>query len=95
MGGKESLAWMQQGSCKDSTDLHFSGDPFLQELARKVCSDCPVLETCHDYALRRYQWRDGIVAGMDWRDREAARKRAGLSHPAKAPTFDKSIYYQN
>lgn len=59
-------AWMEQAPCRDADpDLWFpeSMDDGDAAAAREVCRDCPVKETCLEYALERCE-PAGIWGGL-------------------------------
>ena len=44
--------WMDEGNCVEQPPgLFFPSDGVGVEVAKKVCTDCPVKEVCLEYAL--------------------------------------------
>lgn len=74
--------WQDEGACRGLTDVFFSPHnerPAAKEereaLARRICSDCPVLAECADYALRHRE-QGGIWAGVSFEpDREIEKRK--------------------
>lgn len=70
--------WMDGAACRGLTEVFFP--PLAErpqtrlrreEAARKVCRECPVLETCRDYARKHHEY--GFWGG----ESEEERHRAG------------------
>lgn len=72
-GGSEpdDVPWQDRGACRGvGPGVFFSVEPWEQQLARELCSVCPVQPTCLEYALAR-NIDNGIWGGMS----ERARRR--------------------
>ena len=70
-----ATAWMAEGNCR----LHppatfFPSDGVGVDKARKICRDCPVLDTCLDYALEE-RIDHGVWGGCSERERRRILKR--------------------
>ncbi|MFA7478405.1 MAG: WhiB family transcriptional regulator [Acidimicrobiia bacterium] len=51
-GGIMDNTWMSQGLCANyPPTTFFPSDGAGVEVARKICAECPVAETCLEYAL--------------------------------------------
>ena len=63
------MTWQQDSACRDADpDLFFPvgyGPPFARQIAaaKAVCSQCPVVNKCLDWAIDSGQ-TEGIWAGM-------------------------------
>jgi WhiB family redox-sensing transcriptional regulator len=70
--------WMSDGACREHTDLTWfptRGVYAGMQTAKAVCSGCPVLETCLEWALERpMETREGIWAGTVRAERERLRR---------------------
>ena len=69
--------WMDGAACRGLTDIFFP--PLAErpqtrlrreEAARKVCQECPVLDTCRDYARKHHEY--GFWGGESEDERRAA-----------------------
>jgi WhiB family redox-sensing transcriptional regulator len=73
--------WIEEAACKGQTELFYprQGDNSSFAKAAQICSTCPVLIECDEYAMTNYE-RFGIWAGMNEKKRRVARR---LSHPTE------------
>jgi WhiB family redox-sensing transcriptional regulator len=64
-----NLAWRQKGACRglDPT-IFYPPTEEEAEMAKSVCEECHVSETCLEYALGHRE-RDGVWGGATERDR--------------------------
>ncbi len=69
--------WMEQGACRGLSDIFFA--PLAErpqtrarreEKARTVCLQCPVLETCRNFAREHREY--GFWGGENEEERHAA-----------------------
>ena len=79
-----ATAWMAEGNCR----LHppatfFPSDGVGVDKARKICRDCPVVDTCLDYALEE-RIDHGVWGGCSERERRRILKRRRLEAAAEA-----------
>jgi WhiB family redox-sensing transcriptional regulator len=76
--------WIEEAACKGQTELFYprQGDNSSFAKAAQICSTCPVLIECDEYAMTNYE-RFGIWAGMNEKKRRVARR---LSHPTETMT---------
>lgn len=78
----ETWRWQDEAACRgEDLELFFGSDGETrddreerEDIARAVCSECPVLGACADYALTRPE-RDGVWGGMTPDDRAVERRR--------------------
>lgn len=54
--------------------------------ARAICSHCPILEECRNYAVQ-YEGIYGIWGGWDWHEMRAERKRRNIVAKSWAMTY--------
>jgi WhiB family redox-sensing transcriptional regulator len=73
--------WIEEAACKGQTELFYprQGDNSSFAKAAQICSTCPVLIECDEYAMTNYE-RFGIWAGMNEKKRRVARR---MSHPTE------------
>jgi DNA-binding NarL/FixJ family response regulator len=70
-------AWAVRGACNGQPSLF--EDPKRTAEALAVCATCPVLNECHEWALRNAV--DGVAGGMTPEARTAWRKANKLAEP--------------
>lgn len=70
-------AWMARATCDDTVDF-FSEERGEMELAKQVCTTCPVIQECLAYALARSETY-GVYGGL------TATERIGLFRKWKTP----------
>ena len=71
-------SWMAKGNCADKhPSVFFPSDGVGVEKARKICADCPVKESCLEYALRN-RIDHGVWGGASERERRRILKRRRL-----------------
>ena len=75
-------AWMAEGNCR----LHppatfFPSDGVGVERARKICRNCPVVETCLEFALEE-RIDHGVWGGCSERERRRILKRRRIESTA-------------
>ncbi len=82
--------WQDRGSCRGLTDVFYAPRnerPAAREereaLARRICSDCPVLPECSDYSLRHHE-PGGMWAGISFEPDNATTKRKKRRTPSAA-----------
>lgn len=50
--GDQPTAWMEAAKCRDlSLAIFFPPDGVGVEIAKRICAECPVIESCLEYAL--------------------------------------------
>lgn len=69
--------WQADANCRGvDPDLFFPDGPGLDaQVAREICSDCPVRGDCLDYAIDHGE-RFGIWGGLNDPERRAVRRRS-------------------
>jgi WhiB family transcriptional regulator, redox-sensing transcriptional regulator len=61
--------WMAEGNCADKPPgVFFPSDGVGVEIARRICSSCPVKQVCLEYALRN-RIDHGVWGGTSERER--------------------------
>lgn len=66
--------WMDDARCAEvDPDLFFPEKGGSTKLAKQLCSSCPVLETCLDYANTN-RINEGIWGGKSSKERSTARR---------------------
>lgn len=75
----QDLEWLAAGKCRNvAPDIFFPSDGAGVEVAKQICSDCPVKEPCLEYALAN-RIGQGIWGGASERQRRRiARERRSL-----------------
>lgn len=67
--------WAQEGLCAQTDpEAFFPGKGGSVQSAKRICSRCPVLEQCRNYALETRQ-RDGVWGGLSAGERRAETKQ--------------------
>ena len=67
--------WMQRGLCREiPPTVFFPSDGVGVEAARRICAECPVKESCLEYALT-YRIDHGVWGGCSERERRRILKR--------------------
>ncbi|MCV7067917.1 WhiB family transcriptional regulator [Mycolicibacterium farcinogenes] len=82
LGSLETWEWRVQARCRDEDPalfFHPDGERTRdraqrQQLARQICSNCPVVRQCHDHAVR-FQEAFGTWGGLS----EDERRKSGTS----------------
>ncbi len=75
-------SWMARGNCRDQPPSRFfPSDGVGVELARRICSSCPVKEPCLEYALDQ-RVDHGVWGGASERERRRILKRRRDAAPA-------------
>lgn len=71
-----ATAWMAEGNCRNYLPaVFFPSDGVGVDRARKICNqDCPVAETCLEYALE-HRIEHGVWGGCSERERRRILKR--------------------
>lgn len=68
-------AWMGLGNCrKYPPAMFFPSDGVGVDRARAICKNCPVIETCLEYALAEHI-EHGVWGGCSERERRRIQKR--------------------
>lgn len=72
-------SWMDEAACKNRTSLFFPGEHALGEVltAKSICTDCPVVADCLDYALT-FGEKDGVWGGLSAEERKRLRQRSRM-----------------
>ncbi|HEY3140276.1 MAG TPA: WhiB family transcriptional regulator [Acidimicrobiales bacterium] len=71
--------WMADGNCaSEPPSLFFPSDGVGVEVARRICVDCPVKESCLEYALNN-RIDHGVWGGCSERERRRIIKRRRLA----------------
>ncbi len=73
--------WMEVGKCKElSPAIFFPSDGVGVQAAQRICAECPVADTCLEYALSE-RVDHGVWGGKSERERRRIlrRRRVGLS----------------
>ena len=72
--------WMAEGKCRDHPhETFFPSDGVGVEIAKRICADCPVRESCLEYALF-HDIEHGVWGGASERARgRIARHRRSLA----------------
>ena len=66
---KKTLVWRQRGACRGvNPDIFYPVSDQEAEEARAICRNCPVLESCLEWALSNRE-RDGVWGGATERER--------------------------
>lgn len=70
-----TTAWMSGGNCRNYPPaVFFPSDGVGVDRARKICTDCPVLDRCLEYALEQ-RIEHGVWGGCSERERRRILKR--------------------
>ncbi len=81
MDAELDTEWMAQGNCADKPpSLFFPSDGVGVEVAKRVCSDCPMQAQCLDYALDN-RIDHGVWGGTSERERRRILKARGARRP--------------
>lgn len=74
-GNNHPLSWMDEGVCAEvDPELFFADEGVgMTENARFLCSTCPVLDTCREYAIRQAGLM-GVWGGLTHTERVALRR---------------------
>lgn len=76
---QDETAWMEYAACRGkATDLFFPSKDDVYR-AKRVCSGCPVIRECRDYAIRNEC--EGVWGGTTDEERESGHWRA--PHPTQ------------
>lgn len=63
------IEWMAEGNCADKPPgVFFPSDGVGVDVARRICSTCPVKQVCLEYALRN-RIDHGVWGGTSERER--------------------------
>ena len=74
----DDTAWLAAGNCRDlPANFFFPSDGRGVLRARRICEDCPVRETCLEYALANHIER-GVWGTSERERRRLARSRRKL-----------------
>lgn len=67
--------WMAQGKCRDLPPaVFFPNDGLGVQAAQRICAECPVAETCLEYALAN-RIDHGVWGGRSERERRRILRR--------------------
>ena len=67
--------WMAEGKCRhEPSSTFFPSDGVGVEVARRICSGCPVKSPCLEYALRN-RIAHGVWGGASERERRRIARR--------------------
>lgn len=74
-GNIHPLSWMDEAVCAEvDPELFFADEAWtMTENARYLCSTCPVLDTCREYAIRQAGLM-GVWGGLTHSERVAVRR---------------------
>jgi WhiB family redox-sensing transcriptional regulator len=75
--------WMNDGKCRElAPEVFFPSDGVGVDVARRICSDCPVKAPCLEYALYN-RIQHGVWGGASERERRriAARRQKAPRSP--------------
>ena len=87
MDSMEQDNWMAEGNCASrEPSTFFPSDGVGVEVARRICSDCPVKEPCLEYALTN-RIDHGVWGGCSERER----RRIIRSRQADAAAARKAV----
>lgn len=80
----EKWEWQIDGACRDEdSNLFFDTDTALVEVqAKRICSACPVLEQCRQYAVDAGE-PHGIWGGLTPPERERFRRQRKWFPPSR------------
>jgi WhiB family transcriptional regulator, redox-sensing transcriptional regulator len=74
-----TTAWMGAGNCRNyPPDMFFPSDGVGVDRARKICTGCPVVTDCLEYALEQ-RIEHGVWGGCSERERRRILKRRRLA----------------
>lgn len=75
-----TVNWNHETPCRNGDpEEWFAEDNQTNQWAQELCSGCPVLHACRDWALRRDEF--GVWGGWTRRHRLHAQKRLGITPP--------------
>jgi WhiB family redox-sensing transcriptional regulator len=78
-GGGLNTEWMADGNCAhESPATFFPSDGVGVEIARRICTTCPVREQCLEYALTN-RIDNGVWGGLSERERRRVLKRRRMA----------------
>lgn len=81
----ETNAWMREALCRDYPPEHFfPSDGVGVEVARRLCTQCPVKEPCLEYALIE-RIDHGVWGGTSERERRRILRERRLTAMAELP----------
>lgn len=73
--------WMVDGKCREMPPtLFFPSDGLGVQAAQRICADCPVAETCLEYALVN-RIDHGVWGGRSERERRRILRRRRSAEP--------------
>jgi WhiB family redox-sensing transcriptional regulator len=77
--------WMADGKCREMPPAtFFPSDGIGVQVAQRICADCPVSETCLEYALA-HRIDHGVWGGRSERERRRIlRRRRTMSEAVAA-----------
>jgi WhiB family redox-sensing transcriptional regulator len=71
--------WMADGKCRDIPPAtFFPSDGIGVQVAQRICAECPVSETCLEYALAHHI-DHGVWGGRSERERRRILRRRRVS----------------
>ncbi len=74
--------WMAAGNCRsEPSSTFFPSDGVGVEVARRICSTCPVMSPCLEYALRNHIVH-GVWGGASERERRRITRRRRREAPS-------------
>jgi WhiB family transcriptional regulator, redox-sensing transcriptional regulator len=77
-----TTAWMSAGNCRNYPPaVFFPSDGVGVDRARKICTDCPVVDQCLEYALEQ-RIEHGVWGGCSERERRRILKRRRVAATA-------------
>jgi WhiB family redox-sensing transcriptional regulator len=79
--------WMADGKCREMPpEIFFPSDFVGVEIAKRICADCPVRESCLEYALF-HKIEHGVWGGAS----ERARRRIARHRRSLQGNFDLTL----
>ncbi len=79
-----TTSWMSGGNCRNYPPaVFFPSDGVGVDRARKICTDCPVVDQCLEYALDQ-RIEHGVWGGCSERERRRILKRRRVAGAANA-----------
>lgn len=77
--------WMANGKCREvPPSIFFPSDGIGVQEAQRICADCPVSETCLEYALAN-RIDHGVWGGRSERERRRILRRRRTAAQTVAP----------
>ena len=88
---RRDLPWRDDANCIGvDTEMFYPGlSPSLEKVAKKICSQCAVIDYCLNDAIKRGDYH-GILGGLTGRERkrEAKRRENQAKSQARRNSYD-------